>query len=123
MKPVERGLRVKCLHLARPADHIQEDHGFGLRLEMRPPGRERVEEFSIFPAALRLRIAREQIRKRERAEAVGGAGEKIAARSGEWEMRFNDLHGIPLYRRNSGDTLESLTTVRQLSSRARTVEY
>src|SRR5262245_2909642 len=101
MKPVERGLMVECFHLARPADHIQEDHGFGLRLEMRPPGRERVEEFSIFPAVLRLRIARDQVRKCERAEAVGGAGEKIAARGSEWEMWFNDLHVIPLYQRIS----------------------
>src|SRR6266508_2663349 len=94
MKPVERGLRVKCLHLARPADHKQEDHGFGLRLEMRTLGRERVEESSIFPCFYSLRVASEQIRKRERAESIGRAGEKIAAGGGCRKVQSLILHNF-----------------------------
>src|SRR5262245_15906660 len=61
MKPVERGLRIESLHLARPADHTQEDHGFGPRPEMRTLGRERVEEFAILPGAQSIRVSREEI--------------------------------------------------------------
>src|SRR5262245_20479433 len=61
VKPVERGLRVKGLHMTGRADHIQKDHGLGLRLEMRTLGRERVEEFAILPGVLSIRVSREQI--------------------------------------------------------------
>src|SRR5262245_59094853 len=96
MKSVERWLRIESLHLARPTDHKQEDHSFGLRLEMRLFGRQWVEMLSILPAVQSLRVSRQQIRKRERAETVSSAGEKISARSSKREMRFNNLHVLPL---------------------------
>src|SRR5262245_23818263 len=93
-KPVERGLRIESLHLARPADHVQEDHGFGLRLEMRPFGRERVEEFTILTGVQRFSVPREQIRKRERTETVGRVGEKIAAGGACRKVQSLILHNL-----------------------------
>ena len=83
------GLRVEQVHLARPADHEQEDDALGLRLEVRLLRRERVLRGGRL--AVGPRFAREQPVERDPAEPAAGVEQEVATRSERWKVRVHDV--------------------------------
>ena len=71
---VERGLGIESVEVAGRADHEQEDHRLGARLEVRRLGGESIHALR---GACR---GRQQRGQRDGAETVRGADEDIAAR-------------------------------------------